>query len=83
MRRERVKVSESRTLVREREIRARAWRGKVGLHSEGRQVPRRGGRAGKKSFPRRSRRKHEQVGGCKRFLGGSAKSWFYSKSCQT
>ena len=39
--RERVKVGESRTLAREREIRARAWSGKGGLHSEGRQIPRR------------------------------------------
>ena len=31
---ERVKVGESRTLAREKGIRARAWRGKGGLHSE-------------------------------------------------
>ena len=34
MRGKRVKVSESHTLAREKEIRARAWRGKGGLHSE-------------------------------------------------
>ena len=36
MRGERVKVGESRTLARERGIRAGAWRGKSGLHGEGR-----------------------------------------------
>ena len=44
MRGERVKMGESRTLARERRIRAGAWRGKGGHHSEGRQVP---GRKGK------------------------------------
>ena len=39
--RERVKVGKSRTLARVRGIRARAWSGKGGLHSEGRQIPRR------------------------------------------
>ena len=34
-------------------IRARSWRGKDGLHSEGRQIPRRKGRASKESLPRR------------------------------
>ena len=34
MRGERVKVGESRTLARERGIRARAWSGKGGLHRE-------------------------------------------------
>ena len=63
MRGERVKVSESRTLVRKRGIRAGAWRGKGGLHSEGRQIPRRKRRACKKSLPRRSRSKHERVSG--------------------
>ena len=37
---ERVKVSDSHTLLRKRRIRAGAWRGKGGLHSEGKQVPR-------------------------------------------
>ena len=45
MRGERVKVGDSRTLAIERRIRARAWRGKSGLHSEGKQIPRRKGRA--------------------------------------
>ena len=49
---ERVKVSESRTLARGREIRVRAWRGKGGLYSEGRQIPLRKGRAGKESLSR-------------------------------
>ena len=35
---DKVKVSESRTLARERRIKAGVWRGKGGLHSEGRQV---------------------------------------------
>ena len=43
---ERVKEGESRTL-------ARAFRGKGGLHSEGRQIPRMGGRVGKESLPRK------------------------------
>ena len=34
MKRERVKVGESRTMVREGRIRARAWRAKGGLHGE-------------------------------------------------
>ena len=45
---ERVKLSESRTLARETGIRARAWRGKGGLHSEKRQIPSRKRRASKK-----------------------------------
>ena len=59
-------------------IRARAWSGKGGLHHEGRQIPRRKGRASKKSLPRTSRRKHERVSGRKSFLGRSAVSWFHS-----
>ena len=54
---ERVNVGESRTSARERGIRAGAWRGKGGLHSEERQVSRKKGWASKKSLPRRSRRK--------------------------
>ena len=83
MRGERVKVGESRTLARERGIRARAWRGKGGLHGERRHTPRRKGRASKKSLPRTSRRKHERVSGHKSSPGRSAESWFYSKSGQT
>ena len=44
-------------------IRARAWSGKGGLHRERRKIPRRKGRTSKKSLPRTSRRKHEQVSG--------------------
>ena len=43
MREERVKESNSRTLGREREIKAGAWRKKVRLHDEGRKIPRRKG----------------------------------------
>ena len=75
---ERVKVGESRTLVRVREIRARAWSGKGGLHREGRQIPKRKGRASKKSLPRTSRRKHERASGCKSSPGRSAESWSHS-----
>ena len=39
---------------RAEEIRARAWSGKGGLHCEGRQIPRRKGRASKKSLTRRT-----------------------------
>ena len=74
MRGERVKVGESRTLARVRGIRARACSGKSGLHREGRQIPRRKGRASKKSFPRTSRRKHERVSGRKSSPGPSAES---------
>ena len=42
--REKVKVSESRTLARKKKIRAKAWREKGGLHSEGRGVQ--GGKGG-------------------------------------
>ena len=80
---ERVKVDESRTLARERGIRARAWRGKGGLHSKGRETPRRKGRASKKSLPRRCRKKHERVSGCKSSPGQPAESWFHSKPGQT
>ena len=64
-------------------IRARAWRGKGELDREGRQMPRGTERASKKSLPRTSRRKHEQVSGCKSSPGRSADSWFHSKSGQT
>ena len=68
---------------REKKIRVRAWKGESELHSEGRQVSRRRERASKKSLPRRSRRKHEQVSGCKSSPGGSTESWFHSKFGQT
>ena len=80
---ERVKVGESRTLAREKMIRARAWRGKGGLHSKERGVPRRRGRARKKSCPRTCKWKHERVSGHKSSPGRSAESWFHSKSSQT
>ena len=60
---------ESRTLARVRGIRARAWSGKGGLDREGRQIPKRKGRASNKSLPRTSRRKHERVSGRKSFPG--------------
>ena len=78
MRGERVKVGESRTLARERRIRTRARRGKGKLHGEQRQIPMRKERASKKSLPKRSKRKHEQVSGRKSFPGQSAQSWFHS-----
>ena len=52
MREERDKVGESRTLAREREIRARAWRGAGELNIGRRQIPRRKRRANKKSLPK-------------------------------
>ena len=67
---------------REREIRARAWSGKGGLHRERGQIPRRTGRASKESLPRASRRKHERVSGRKSSPERSAESWFHSKSGQ-
>ena len=83
MRWERVKVSENRILTREREIRTRAWRGEGGLHTEGRQVPRRKEGASKKSFHRGSRRKHERVSGRKSSPKRYEESWFHSMSSQT
>ena len=80
---ERVKMGESRTLARERGIRARAWSGEDGLHCERRKIPRRKGRASKKSLPRTSRRKHKRVSGRKSSPGRSAESWFHSKFGQT
>ena len=68
---------------REKRIRARAWRGKGGLHGEGGKIPRRKGKASKKSLPRTSRRKNERVSGRKSSPGQSAESWFHSKSGQT
>ena len=59
MREEKVKVGESHTLARVRGIRARAWRGKGGLHGEQGQIPRKTGRASKKIPSRRGRRMHE------------------------
>ena len=53
-------------------IRAGAWRGKRGLHTKGKQIPRRKGRASKKSLHRRSRRKHEWVSRRKSSLPRSA-----------
>ena len=76
-------MGESRTLARVREIRARAWRGKGGLHGERRHIPRRKGKASKKSLPRTSRRRHERVSGRKSSPGRSAESWFHSTSGQT
>ena len=76
-------MGESRTLVRVRGIRARAWSGKGGLHGERGKIPRRKGRASKKSLSRTSRRKHERVSGCKSSPGRSAESWPHSKSGQT
>ena len=58
-----VKVGESRTLVSESGIRAGACSVRGRFHREGRQIPRRRGRASKKSLPRKSRRKHERVSG--------------------
>ena len=70
----RVKVGESRTLAGKRGNRARVWSGKGGLHRERGQIPRRKWRASKKSLPRTSRRKHEQVSGRKSSPGRSAES---------
>ena len=39
--------------------------------------------ASRASLPKRGRRKHEQVSGCKSSPGRSAESWFYSYSGQT
>ena len=80
---ERVKVSESRTLAKERGIIAGARRGKDGLHSEGRQVPRRRKKASKKILSRGSRRKQHRIGRRKSSVGASAGPWFHSKSGQT
>ena len=52
----RVKVSERRTLARKRGIRAKAWRGKGGLHGEKRQAPKRKRRASEQSLPRGGRK---------------------------
>ena len=75
---ERAKVGENRTFAEQREITARAWREKDGLHTVGRQIPRRKKRASKNSFCRRSRSKHERVSKCKITPGPSAESWFHS-----
>ena len=73
-------MSNSHTLARKRKIRARAWRGKGGLHGERRGFPKRSGRASKNSLSRENRRKHERVSSHKSSLGQSAESWFHSKS---
>ena len=70
-------MGESRTLAREGDqSESMEWKG--GLHREGRQIPRRTGRASKKSLPRRGRRKHERVSGRKSSPERSAESWFHS-----
>ena len=76
-------MSESRTLARERGIRARAWKRKGRLHREGGQIPRKKGRASKKSLPKRVRRKHERVSERKSSTGRSEEFWFHSKCGQT
>ena len=78
MREERVKMGESLTLARKRGIRAKAWSGKGGLHREQGLIPRRTGRASKKSLTRTSRSKHERVSGRNSSPGQSAESWFHS-----
>ena len=83
MRGERVKMGKRRTLARVRGIRAGAWSEKGGLHRERRKIPKRTGRASRKSLPRASRRKHERMSGRKSSPGRSAESWFHSKSGQT
>ena len=55
-------------------VRAGEWRGKGRLHGELGQIPRRKGRASKKSLPRTSRRKHERATGHKSSPGRSAES---------
>ena len=50
-----VQVSEYHTLARKRQIRVRARKEKSGLHHERRRVPKKKGRASKKSLPRGSR----------------------------
>ena len=78
---DKVEVSDSRTLSRKSNIRARAWRGKGGLDSEGRQIPRIKGRASKKSLPRRtSRRKHERMSGHKKPLQEDLQSLGFTPS---
>ena len=67
-------MGESRTLVSESGIRAGAWSVRGRFYREGRQIPRRRGRASKKSLPRKSRRKHERVSERKGTSGRSAES---------
>ena len=82
MRRERVDVSESRTLVRERE-RSEKEQGEERVGSTEKEGRFQGGdRASKKSLPKRNRRKHERVSGRKSSPGRSAGSWFHSMSGQ-
>ena len=76
---ERVKMSESQTLARER-IEAGAWEEKDGFHSKGRNVPYRRERESKSSVSERSRRKHERVSGRKSSPGNSRGSCFNFKS---
>ena len=83
MRGERVKMSERPHLDEREEGQSESMERKSGLHRERRKIPRRTGRASKKSLPRTSRRKHERVSGRKSSPGRSAESWFHSKSGQT
>ena len=83
MRGERVKMGESRTLAREKGDQSESMERKGGLHREQRQIPRRTGRASKKSLSKGSRRKHERVSERKSSPGRSAESWFHCKSGQS
>ena len=76
-------MSKSFILTKKWRIRAGAWRGKSQLHSEGRWIPGRRVRAGGKSLPRRSRRKHERMSGSKNSPEGTGKYLFYSKYGET
>ena len=69
-------MSESHTSARKKAIKAAAWRGKSGLHNEGRWVLRRIGRASKESLSSRRRSKHEQMSGGRSCPEGSGEFWF-------
>ena len=74
------KVSEGRTLVRKRGVRAEAWSRKSKLPAARGRVTRRGGKASKESVFTRSERQHELVNGRKSSSRGSGESCFHSKS---
>ena len=57
---EKIKMGKSRTLVRKKEIRAKTWSTKSGLHNEGKWVLGRSGKASRERASWRKRRQHER-----------------------
>ena len=82
VRKERVKVSERRTLARERRRSEREY-GEERVDYTVKEGGLQGGERGQARRASLSRRKHERVSGRKNSPGKSGESWFHSKPGQT